>query len=142
MSQRFGRSKKRALREAVAQRDWMHEELGRAAIKASRLQQEVRSANNQLRDNGVLAIILRDARAQITGRTAQAIVDAESQFLRDALSQLRAQSGAGMTLEANPGPVEFGRSLATAEFIRLTVRIPPVYREFGVEVPRDARRRA
>ncbi len=139
MSKRFGRKQKRA---AAAQGRALELALGNVAHlhhEGERKRQEIAALRDRAQRNDILADILRDARGMVASLTAKEIVEAESEFLRDALAQLRRQGGAAVTLEANAP--RFDAPSSDDMVTVLTVRIPPIYRSFGVKLPNDRRER-
>lgn len=142
MSQRFGRSKRRALREALAEKERLLEHNGNLSRAISRNNQDISRMRDASRHNDVLAQILRDARAQVTDLTAKAIIEAETEFLRSALAQLRRQGGASIELEATPRGPDLSLNIMSqdAAAMQMTVYIPAVHRSFVVALPRERRR--
>lgn len=110
MSKRFGRKQKRAMaaiNAGLASRvDSLSLQYRQANGEAMRLRQRVEG-------NDISASILRDAKAMVAGLTAKAIVEAETEFLRDALSQLRRQGVGAVTLEVRAP--DFSRPMTAAD---------------------------
>lgn len=136
MSRRYGRKQRRAALEKIAELE------SKQRVIDVGYRRQIAQLQTRMHSADELNAILREAKAMLAGRVADAVVHAHGEFMRECLAQLSRQGAESLTIDSAPsGPRGIG-ALYSESAIVITVHTPPIYRSFVADLPRERRRRA